>query len=283
MSDFEKMDEWDIDRGIPKRSPNRNSNRNTSRLSRDYQMGERYSSPRTTPARKRKKKKKRILKVLLAFFLSVLLVGLIMCAVYIIMQHLPGKSSKKQVYHRSVNVADCLSGDIAIWLSTIEDVEIDSAYVSKKLGNIKVDSVLTMDTDSDGNNTYQEMIDDKSYEDMTNKVNKIVEEILSSAIAKSLEESGYAEEVSNSEAEAIASSVLGMSISEYLQANNVLLIPAKDSLEKMLNMGSGTYNIKKKEIIFTTGEGETTSEQFMKKNGSLILIDSQRIYSTNKE
>jgi len=259
MPDYDRMDEWNIDRDLPRRRP-------------DYRQ-----DPRMAEVRRRRKKRQRTRRIIFFILLIILLVGAIGVGAYFLIKNMPGTKAGSDTYVREVNVTDMIAGNMAVWLSDIEGEDIDALWVKSRCNDFTVRTVLTLGKDADGS-AFSDTIDENSYNALCGSVDDALNNILSEVIANRLISSGYAESVSSEEAANIAIQVLGMSMSDYIRENGVSIVPTMDELDAYITLGSGKYNISKGVITLNRTSGETVSENVIEKNNSFVLVDSGRVY-----
>ena len=294
MSDFENMDEWDIEREQPRRRPSAEGRAPSARSGSDYarrHMPERSGIPSGRDPRgnrqpsgvrnRRRQKQLRRRRIILTIVLTLAVVALIGAAAYIIMQHLPSRSGtggSETVYERDVDVTDAICGNMAVWLSTIDGENIDTAWVRDRCDEkLTVVFELTLSKDGD-NKTYSEALVSSSFDKLSDKVDSVLDDILSEIVAEKLVDAGYAESVQPAEAQSLAQQILGMSTSEYIRENGVNLVPTADELVEMYSLGEGTYRISKGQMNFSPDDGKPFSETVLQKKDMMILIDSNIVY-----
>ena len=288
MSEFDRND-WDLDMGfMPERRPVENARGNNGRpVNPKRNVGTQYN-PRNmygqdtgmSSARKRRRKRQRIKRIILAIVLVLLIAGLIFGAVYILKSHVSTSAvkSKDEVYHRNIDLTDVVAGDMALWLSTLDDSSMDTAWVKEKCGEITVTSTLTLGKDENGDKTFTEVIDDGAYNSLSGSVDSSLSKILSEIIAIELVNEGYAESVSTEEAASLATQILGTDISSYVRENGVNIVPSIDILNDKYTLGSGTYEVSKGVATFNKNTGESFTENIINKKDSLVLINSGKVY-----
>lgn len=296
MSDFENMDEWDIDRGLPRRRPSTEVRTPSARNGSDYagrRMPERGGMPSGREPRgnrqasgvrnRRRQKQQRMRRIILTIVLTLAVIGLLGAAAYIIIQHLPersGSSGSETVYEREVDVTDAIAGNIAVWLSTIDGTDIDTTWVKDRCDGkfiVKLELVLGS---AGSEKTYEERINGASYDKLTDKVDETIDDILSEIIAEKLVDSGYSEAVQSSEAKSITAQILGMSASDYIKENGVILVPSEEEMEQMYSLGKGSYRISKGQMNFSPDNGMPFSETVVQKKNMMVFTDSSIVYET---
>lgn len=299
MSDFENMDEWDIDRGLPRRrssvegrpQADRRSRQVSEGISRErrnaagrqpYGVNQPYGIKQPSSVRNsRRKKQQRRRKIVLTIVLTLAVIGLIGVAVYIIMQHLPvstGSKGSETVYSREVDATDALCGNMAVWLSTIDGTSIDTAWVKDRC-NEKFTVIFELTLSGGGKvKNYSEEMNAESYDKLADQVDNTLEDILSEIIAEKLMDAGYAESVQPSEAKSLAQQILGVNVSEYIKENGVNLVPSSEEMEHMYSIGKGSYRMSKGQMNFSPEDGKPFSETVIQKKNTMVLTDSNIVY-----
>lgn len=216
--------------------------------------------------KRKKRRKAMMLRARAILAVLVIVVGLVLGAILLF----KGKSYAG-TFERDIDITDRVASDIAIWLSDIDDMEIDSAWVKSRVEPYVVTEVLTLSDDD----AYSLEVGADSYAKLTAKVNGDLDALLTEIIRDKLVQRGFKEEVSNEEAAQITKEVLGMSASEYLQTNGISLVPDK---EEIIASKKGTFSMRGNKITIDDGSGSVT-ETIIKKKGTLVFTDSGRVYN----
>lgn len=226
--------------------------------------------------RKRRRRRKIIMRRILFVFVMLILLGaLIAGAVFL----LKGRSNSG-TFERNVDITDKVTSDMAMWLSDINEPEIDADWVRGRVGNYSVKEILVL---SDGN--YLRSIDQDSYNNLVAAVYSDLARLLTEVIKDRLTASGYKENLTNEETAQISAEILGMSIQDYLASSNLPVIQNLQDMTLTLfgtDVGTaGTYKMRGGKITESDGIN-TINETLIKKRGTLIFTESGRIYNEKK-
>ena len=215
--------------------------------------------------KRRRRRKAMMLRFFAIFAIAICAVLLVIGAIFLF----KGKSYSG-TFEREIDVTDRVSADIALWLSDIDDMEIDSGWVKSRVEPYVVKETLTLSDDD----VYSAQIDSDSYNALTDKVNADIDTLLTEIIRDKLIEKGYKDEVSDEEAAQITKDVLGMSASMYLQSAGISLVPTINEISEPLE---GEFSMHGNKITYSVN-GNEKSETIIKKKGTLVFAESGRVY-----
>jgi len=272
MTDFNMMNEWDLDRDLPRR-------RSSGEVGRGYGDSGNSRNARMSEVRRRRKRRQRIRRMILLIILCIIILGAIGVGIFFLTKNVSFDKSDSESYTRHIDLSDAIMGNMALWLSTIDGEEIDTKWVKDRCEEITVTAVLTLSKDAGGGKTFSEIIDESSYNAMSETVDNALNNLLAEVIATQLVSGGYAESVSPEEAANIAVSVLGMSMSDYIKENGVNIVPSREEINSLYTIGNGTYSISKGEVTFNASNGEIISEPVINKKDSFVLVNSGKVYT----
>lgn len=223
--------------------------------------------------KRKRRRRAMMLRALAILAIVAVVVGIIVGGILLI-----NSRTSSGVYEREVDVTDRVAADMAIWLTDIDGMEIDSNWVTDRIESYTVTEVLTLSDDN--GKTYARTIDQGSYTSLTNKVNEDIGRLLTEIIKDKLVKKGYKDALSDEEAADVARQVLGMSVSDYLVTNGISVVPsAEDIAESVIGSAqSGSYSMHGNEITFQSQDVSET-ELLIKKKGTLVFTESGRVYN----
>lgn len=234
-------------------------------------QGQRQQRPPQRYIEKRRRRRKAIMMKVIAFFvLIIFIVGIVLGIIL-----LKGKSFTG-TFEREVDVTELVSADIALWLSDIDGAEIDTQWVKSRVEPYTVKEILTL------SDTYSRTVDPDSYAKLTQRVNDDIDKLLSEIIKDKLVEKGYKEQMTDDEALAITSQVLGMSASEFLSSNGISLVPTIDEIAEIVIGSANGLSCsfeKSGNKITITSQDVSETEQIIYKKGTLVFTESGRVYN----
>lgn len=231
------------------------------------------------------KRKRRRRALMLRFFavLAVLIAtaGLIIGIILLIKGH-----SFSGTFTRKADVSDKICGDIALFLSDIDNPDIDSEWVKNRVEPYIVTEVIALSPEGSAKDSYSRFIDPDSYALLNDKVNSDLDKLLNEIIKDKLIEKGYKEDMSDEETASLVNTVLGMSTSDYLVSNGISLLPPLDELSLSIigskEVQNGTYKIHGNSMDIEIN-GNKQTESIIKKKGTLVFTAGGKVYNEEQK
>lgn len=227
--------------------------------------------------RKRRRRRKIIMRRIIFVLSLLIIIGTIVGGIIFFMGR-----SLSGTFEREADITDRVSADMAVWLSDINDPEIDAEWVRSRASGYSIKEIMVL---SDGQ--YTRSIDQDSYNKLTADVYSDLGRMLTEIIKGKLLEKGYKENMSDEETAQIATEILGMSISDYLKSSELpIILPIQELASSIFNSDpgmneAGTYKVRGGKITVNTGS-ETISETIINKKGTLVFTESGKIYNEKK-
>lgn len=226
----------------------------------------------------RRRKRRRRRRYLIARIVLWTLIIAILTAIIVLAVTVLKSLSFNGKWMRDVDLTEEYVANTAIWLSDVQDVEIDKAWVEDRSNEIIATSVLTLKSGAFLNGNYIEEIDSASYTDCKNIVYDEVSSMMREIIKERLVFAGYADEVSDAEADALISEMLGMDMRQYLEANAITFIPSFEELSADVSR-SGSYTIGMNSIKWVEkSSGSETEDKYTKDGNIMIFTDKPVLY-----
>ena len=234
-------------------------------------QGQRQQRPPQRYIEKRRRRRKAIMMKVIAFFvLIIFIVGIVLGIILLKGRNFTG------TFEREVDVTELVSADIALWLSDIDGAEIDTQWVKSRVEPYTVKEILTL------SDTYSRTVDPDSYTKLTQRVNDDIDKLLSEIIKDKLVEKGYKEQMTDEEALAITSQVLGMSASDYLSSNGISIVPSSEEISEVVTGSLNEVDLsfdKSGNKLTVTSENDSKTEHIIYKKGTLVFTESGRVYN----
>lgn len=179
-------------------------------------------------------------------------------------------------YVRSVDVTDRIVASAAVWLKDVEGADIDAGWVRTHTDGISVQADLNFDPQGLAKGSFAEMLDEEAYSRCVDEAYALACECLRELIIKRLVAVGYAEELSDEEADALITEALGMPLEAYVKNAGVLIAPDRSELSGEIDR-SGDYRIHGN-IIEWTRVGVQVSDAFSVTSDSISIPGTGFIY-----
>ncbi|MBR5766461.1 MAG: hypothetical protein IKX95_06740 [Lachnospiraceae bacterium] len=218
--------------------------------------------------REQRRKRRKIIR-LCTTVIMMLLTAVVLVAVL----RLRALNAFKGDYYYTIDLADQAAAEAALWLSDVEGADIDTEWVRSRMPeDMSVKVILSFEREGLKKGTYSESLDKGSYEKCRDMAYAALSSCLRELIIDRLVYVGYAESVSETEADALINEALGMTMDDYLKNINVTVLPDYDTLAGPINR-EGDYKIKKKTITWER-DGASVTERFVSEKGTLSFPDS---------
>lgn len=229
------------------------------------------------PVRKKKKRRRRLSPwpaVISIFIMLCIFVGIIFYQNYKKLNGLSGRWTAK------IEMTDEIVTNSIVWLSDIQNAEINREWVKSKCDPIEVEVVLNVNKTEGSKGTYDISVDMESYENCKKQAYDLVADCIKDIVLDRLTKLGY-EDISADELNELITQVLGNDLDEYLQDKTGELIPSYEDIALTYEQ-NGEYEVDGKEIVLTHGsESERKSLLFDDKN--LVIGDAPTVYRKQVE
>ena len=180
-------------------------------------------------------------------------------------------------YVRSIDVTDVVVAEAAIWLSDVEGADIDTDWIRDKTDRLYVQADLSFTSKGLSSGSFTEEIDNPSYAECEAAAYGLVAECLRELIIRRLTAVGYAESVTEAEADSLIKEALGMTLDNYIKNAGISFMPEYNELSDQINR-SGDYRIRKKTIKWERG-GEEVTDAFSVAGDRLVITEPELIYT----
>lgn len=227
---------------------------------------------RSDKERKRRRKRARRMALMLIFLIIFVLLAGVGAIVYYVsyFNRIPGSYIAKEDY------TDEVVANVAVWMADIEGADIDVNFVKSHAQSMEVDVVLDFAKEELTSGTYKIAVDENSYNDCSQKAQKLATNCMLEVISKKLVDRNYQENITADEAAGIVSGVLGCSMEEYLQTNGLSFMPSYDEVNSKVAV-NGTYRMTMQNITRSSSEG-TVKEKYIIDKDAFILPQQAIIY-----
>lgn len=179
-------------------------------------------------------------------------------------------------YVRMVDVTDRVVASAAVWLKDVEGADIDAGWVRAHTDGISVRADLSFEPEGLAKGSFTETLDEEAYAECVEEAYALTCECLRELIVKRLVAVGYAEELSDDEADALITEALGMPLEAYVKNAGVLIAPDHDELAGETDR-SGEYRVRRNTIEWTR-EGTQVSDAFSVTSDSISIPGTGLIY-----
>lgn len=223
----------------------------------------------------KRKRRNRIIAAIIRFILFVIVAVVTLVVVYVLKI-----SSTTGSWVRKIDITDEITANAVIWMSSIEDADINSEWIQSHGDTFEVKAVLKMDKSKFGAGHYQIYIDDESYKECEKKAKVMLSACMEDVIARKLQEAGYKDTVTNVQSQAAILNVLGCSMEEYLQQNEISVMVPYNDLNNRVNE-EGDYLVNAQYITFNH-DGLNIEERYIQSGDKLILTEGAYVYSKTK-
>ncbi len=172
-------------------------------------------------------------------------------------------------YSRRIDITDKVAANASVWL---KDVETDG---------ISAEVRLNFTPDGLKKGSFTETLDDESYAACVDEAYRLTGECLRELIIKRLTAVGYAETMSDDEADALITEALGMPLDSFIRNAGISIAPDPEELSSLINR-SGEYRISGKTIEWLR-DGEQKNDAFSVTSDTLSIPDAGFIYTRNDD
>lgn len=220
-------------------------------------------------ARRRKRKKVNSILVSMVILLSICVLSLI---IYLFIADGNKKSPNiTGIYDGTVDITEDVAAESALYLSTVQGVEITSKDVLEYMDDVEIGVMLDAKSTGFGKGNYSITIDEDSYNDCKTKVYEAISMAMSDLIKVRLEKVGFDPEKEATTVEELTKNALGMSLPEYLEECEVDILPTLESLKAEVE-SSGEYTIAEGEINMMSNNSSNTHTYVYDKT-NFVLTD----------
>ena len=185
--------------------------------------------------------------------------------------------SFKGDYVRRIDITDQVTANAAVWLKDVEGAEIEADWIRSMTDGIYADVCLSFTPDGLSKGSFTETLDEASYEACREEAYRMTCECLKELIIKRLVAVGYAESMSDDEADALITEALNMPLESYVKNAGIALIPDYNELADDINR-SGDYRIKGKAIEWMRGD-DKISDNYSVTSDSISIPDAGFVYT----
>lgn len=179
-------------------------------------------------------------------------------------------------YTRTVDMTDRIVANTAIWLKDVEGADVSAEWIMNKTEPLLITIGISFDPEGLKSGSFTEEPDNASYIECSDRAYKLTADCLRELIIKRLTMVGYAESVSDQEADALIEEALGMSLDNYIKNAGVKIMPDYDEIVQEFTR-AGDYRIDKTTIVWMR-DGEEKTDAFKTVNDTLIIMDPGYIY-----
>ncbi len=219
--------------------------------------------------RKRRRKIRQICTTVILMLLTVVVFAAVL--------RLKTLSAFKGVYTRTVDMTDEAVLNAAGWLGETLGDEVDPDRIRDLLPeDMNVTIELSFERKGLKRGSYTEAVDEVSYSACRDRVYEAVCACLRELIIKRLTDAGYAENMTDEDADALINEALGMTLDNYIKNAGVELFPDKDGFAADINR-AGDYRIKGNSIKWERA-GNEVSERFVTDGRSVSFPEAGVLY-----
>lgn len=155
-----------------------------------------------------------------------LIIILIMAGAIAAMIIYAGKKQNEPKINK-VSITDEIAAKTYVWLSEIEQMNLSYEEISEMYEEINVDVILTK---TKGKNTYEQKLDESSYEEARIQAKEKLENIYRKAISNKIKSEGYENDFDDRLVDDLMQEAYNMSVSEYIEYCNVDYFPSKEKM-----------------------------------------------------
>ena len=226
--------------------------------------------------RRKKRKRRRIITTTVIALLAVALTVIILMSVL----RLRTLQAFKGDYTRTMDVTDRVVSNIAVWLKDVEGDDVNADWVKSRTDPFILTTTLSFDPQGLKKGSFTEELNEPSYSECSDKAYVLTAECLKELIIKRLTLIGYAESLSDEEADALITEALGMTLDSYIKNADIKIMPDHNKLANELTR-TGDYSIKKMTIEWTRS-GEDITDTFKTAGDTLIIVEPGYIYERSR-
>lgn len=205
---------------------------------------------------------------------SVLVLGALVAAIAFSSMQVKLRDSE---WIREISIKDEVVMNTTLWLSDIEDYEVDKGWVEAMADEMSLNELLEIKTIDNKHGTYQKIIEKESYERCAACANELIQDCLNTIIANKLEQAGYTDTVTAEMVQKLVTDILGCDIDQYFVEKHIQMIPSYEELQNRLSE-TGEYEISGEMIEWKTDTKEEL-DVYIIKNNFFILTDKSIVYS----
>jgi|GEM_PF-6551759 len=224
---------------------------------------------------RKKRRRKNIPLIVTVILLGIAMIG--MCVYIATDKYMQKNPALDGEYISAVNISDEVYSNVALYLSTVQGVEITSSDIEKYIGSVEITTMINITKSSGGQGTYETSIDEDSYNMAVNQVYYGLGEELKDIIAERLTKVGYDSEAEGTDIDSIITGALGKNIDEYLSECELTIVPLREDIVSGIGI-KGEYVIKDGIITITTN-GETIDHSYIYHDNTLAITDIPMILS----
>ena len=239
---------------------------------------DRRTAERSLKEQRRKKRKRK--RIIITTAIALLAVALTLVIVMSVLR-LRTLQAFKGDYTRTVDVTDRVVSNIAVWLKDVEGADVTAEWIKSRTEPFILTTTISFDPQGLKKGSYTEELNDPSYTDCSERAYALTAECLKELIIKRLTLIGYAESLSDEDADALITEALGMTLDSYIKSAGIKIMPGRDELANEITR-SGDYRIDKMTIGWTRA-GEDISDTFKTADDTLIIVEPGYIYERSRQ
>lgn len=220
-------------------------------------------------------KRRNTILTVLVIILILSLVGAILFGYFTNRDVLKGK------YIEKVDITNEVISNAAVWLSSLQDSEINTEKIDEYMDDIMVDIILDMNSSGMKNGTYSLKVDQSSYDKACDLAYECLANELKDFIAASLDKVSYDLEEENTSIDELINEALGMDIKQYLLECKVYLLPSYEDICSRYE-ASGNYSVDdgtlKLDGFKNTPENEAGLYHYTWEDDVLTLVENNMVF-----
>lgn len=226
---------------------------------------------------KRKRRKNNIPLIIMVLILGIALIGAV---VYIITDKYMSKNPKLSgEYRTAIDITDEINSNVALYLSTVQGVEISAADIDENIGNVKVNLLVNITNMSNSQGSFEIAVDEESLSQANEQVYLGLGNILKNVIAQRLDKVGYDVASENTDVDEIVNNALGKDIDQYLKECELAIVPTAEDIMNMVG-DSGDY-LFNDDILTITVDEESKDYSYIY-DDKLAITDIPMILEKNE-
>ena len=223
-------------------------------------------------SKQQRRKRRRIRRICVTVFLVILAVVILMTGL-----RLRTLSAFSGEYTRYIDITDRVVSNIAVWLSDVEGAQVDSEWVRSRTEDMIVSTELSFNPKGLKRGSYTEELNNPSYGECEDRAYLLTADCLRELIIKRLSLIGYADSLTDEEADALVKEALGMSLDSYIKNAGIHFMPDYNELTGEVTR-TGDYRIRGNSITWER-DGQEATDEFRRGRDSLIIVEPGYIYS----
>ena len=226
---------------------------------------------------KKRRRKNNISLIIMVLILGIALIGAV---VYIVTdKYIARRPKLSGEYRTAIDITYEVNSNIALYLSTVQGVEISAADIDENIGDVKVDLLVNITGTSGSQGSFEVTVDEESLSQADEQVYIGLGNILKNAIAQRLDKVGYDAASENTDIDAIVKNALGKEIDQYLKECELTIVPTSDDILDVIGE-SGEY-IFSDDILTITVDGESKDYSYIY-DEKLAITDIPMILEKNE-